>query len=324
MQQHTLNLGKPSPNLDLQDETIRVLPFLAISDLAQSLKGYGERTPLMSPNEVTREIIGAAIDVHRELGPGHNEILHEDALEVSLKARGLRFRRQPALPVVYKGVKLDCGFRPDFVVEDCVVAECKSVETLHSVFAAQVRTYQRVGGWRLGLLLNFNVHLMKEGISRFTIDPIEFRTDVASACETGTAPGELEADPVTEIIGAAIEVHRHLGMGLLNSVYTACLLHELNLRGLKFSEKHSMPVSIQGTLLAHPATLGLIVEKVVSVIILSVPKILPVHEAQARSQMRLGNLQTAILLNFHENRLIDGLRRLNNPQSEPSSQLPSL
>ena len=101
----------------------------------------------MKPNEITHQIIGAAIDVHRELGPGQDEVLYEDAMEIALHARSLQIRRQAPLPVYYRAVKLDCGFRPDFVVEDMVVVEGKAVEAGHPVFDAQVRTYQRLGGW---------------------------------------------------------------------------------------------------------------------------------------------------------------------------------
>src|SRR6185436_19133478 len=137
----------------------------------------------MKPNDITRQIIGASIDVHREVGPGQDEVLYEDGMEFALESRGLRFRRQPPLPVHYKGVKLDCGFRPDFVVDETVVAECKAVELIHPVFDAQVRTYQRLGGWPLGLLLNFNVPVMKEGISRFIVNAAEFRNTQGLSAE---------------------------------------------------------------------------------------------------------------------------------------------
>ena len=119
----------------------------------------------MKPNEITHQIIGAAIDVHRELGPGQDEVLYEDAMEVAMRHRKLSFHRQPGLPVHYKGIKLDCGFRPDFVVKDMVVVEGKAVEAAHPVFDAQVRTYQRLGGWPLGLLEQGNPHEQKDNQS---------------------------------------------------------------------------------------------------------------------------------------------------------------
>jgi GxxExxY protein len=242
----------------------------------------------MKPNEITHEIIGAAIEVHREIGPGQDEVLYEDAMELALHSGRLRFRRQPSLPVYYKGVKLDCGFRPDFVVEEAVVAEIKAAELVHPVFEAQVRTYQRLGGWSLGLLLNFNVPVMKEGISRFIVNAAEFRNTTNLSTEVGRT--QRKDDLLGTIIGAAIEVQRILGVGLLNSVYSACFQHELSLAGLRFEMGRPVDAFFQGNKLSHPGKLGLVVEGRVLVSILSVPKVLPVHEAQARSEMRLGGL----------------------------------
>jgi GxxExxY protein len=272
----------------------------------------------MKPNDITHEIIGAAIEVHREIGPGQDEVLYEDALEFALQSRGLRFRRQPTLPVHYQGVKLDCGFRPDFVVEETVVTEGKAVELVHPVFAAQVRTYQRLGGWSLGLLLNFNVPVMKEGTSRFMVNTAEFRNTANLSPEVGRTQRKDDLLGIT--IGAAIEVHRRLGVGLLNSVYTACLQHELSLAGLKSETGRRVDAVFQGNKLSHPGELGLVIEGKVLVAVLSVPKVLPVHEAQARSQMRLGALPSALLLNFHARRLVDDLKRLGTLKTSESAK----
>ena len=272
----------------------------------------------MKPNEITHQIIGAAIDVHRELGPGQDEVLYEDAMEVAMRHRKLSFHRQPGLPVHYKGIKLDCGFRPDFVVEDMVVVEGKAVEAGHPVFDAQVRTYQRLGGWPLGLLLNFNVPVMKNGVSRFIVDATEFRKEKTVSTEFERT--QSKDDLIEAIIGAAIEVHRYLGPGLLNSVYQACLRHELSLAGLKFEGKRRVGVVFQGSTLGHPAELDLVVEGVILISVLSVHKLLPVHEAQTRSQMRLGGLAVGLLLNFHAPRLADEIRRFGSLPSSASSK----
>ncbi len=272
----------------------------------------------MKPNDITHEIIGAAIDVHRELGPGQDEILYEDAMELALQSRKLRVHRQSPLPVHYKGVKLDCGFRPDFVVEDTVVAECKSVELMHPVFDAQVRTYQRLGGWPLGLLLNFNVPVMKDGIARFVVDASEFRAEGSFSAEMGKT--QRGTDLIESIIAAAIEVHRDLGPGLLHSVYAACLRHELALSELAFATGLKVEARFQNATLAHPAELDLVVADQILVAALSVPQVLPVHEAQVRSQMRLGNLPVALVLNFHAKRLIDDLKRFGALRSSVSSK----
>lgn len=260
------------------------------------------------------------MDVHRAIGPGQDEALYEDALEVALRGRGIRFHRQRPLPVHYKGVKLDCGFRPDFIVEETVVVEGKAAELMHPVFAAQLRTYQRLGGWPLGLLLNFNVPVMKEGVARYIVNANEFRHEGRFSAEIRSTQRERNLTEV--IIGAAIEVHRHLGPGLLHSVYSASLRHELTLAELSFEAGRRLEVTFQGSKLGHSVELDLIVAGQVLVAARSVPELLPVHEAQVRSQMHLGHLPTALLLNFHARRLIDDLRRFGCLEPSVSSKTP--
>lgn len=120
----------------------------------------------MDLNGVTEQIIGAAIEVHRAIGPGLLESAYEECLAHEFGLRGLRFGRQVALPVVYKGVKLDCGYRLDFLVENAVVLELKAVDSLLPIHEAQLLTYLRLGGWCLGLLINFNVPVLRKGIKR--------------------------------------------------------------------------------------------------------------------------------------------------------------
>jgi GxxExxY protein len=105
---------------------------------------------------LTEQIIGLAIEVHRQLGPGLLESAYEECLCFELKQEGLPFRRQVALPVVYKSVRLDCGYRLDIVVQDQVILEIKTVERLLPVHEAQMLTYMKLSGIRTGLLLNFN------------------------------------------------------------------------------------------------------------------------------------------------------------------------
>jgi GxxExxY protein len=120
----------------------------------------------MQVNGITEAIIGAAIEVHRALGPGLLESTYESCLCRELEIRGLRFERQVALPVEYKGERLDCGYRLDLVVEDVVVVEIKSVESLLPVHDAHLLTYLRLGGRPVGLLINFNVPVLKQGVRR--------------------------------------------------------------------------------------------------------------------------------------------------------------
>ena len=121
---------------------------------------------MLIEEELTRLIIGAAIEVHRVLGPGLLESVYEECLCYELSLRGLRFNRQVPLPVVYKEIKLDCGFRMDVVVEDAVILELKSVEAIAPIHEAQLLTYLKLSGKRVGLMINFNVPVLKDGIVR--------------------------------------------------------------------------------------------------------------------------------------------------------------
>jgi GxxExxY protein len=119
-----------------------------------------ERDPL------TEQVIGAAIEVHRVLGPGLLESVYEHCLSHELKARGIEHRTQLELPVIYKGTPLDCHFFMDVVIPGRLVVELKTVEKLMPIHQAQLLTYMKLSGLRLGLLLNFNVALLKDGIKR--------------------------------------------------------------------------------------------------------------------------------------------------------------
>jgi GxxExxY protein len=120
----------------------------------------------MSSNQISSAVIGAAIEVHRMLGPGLLESAYEACLCRELELRNIRFQRQHPLPLVYKDLHLECGYRLDLLVEQSVVIEIKSVDVLLPVHEAQLLTYLRLGGWRLGLLINFNVPVLKEGVRR--------------------------------------------------------------------------------------------------------------------------------------------------------------
>jgi GxxExxY protein len=115
---------------------------------------------------VTGKIIGAAIEVHRSLGPGLLESTYVECLARELMLRDVAFRREVSLAVEYKGLRLDCSYRLDLLVADSVVVEVKSVAAIEPVHGAQILTYMRLGGWKLGLLINFNVPILKNGIHR--------------------------------------------------------------------------------------------------------------------------------------------------------------
>ena len=121
-----------------------------------------------SPNDVTEGVIGAAIEVHRALGPGLLESAYEECLCHELKLRGVPFERQRPVPVRYKGLQLDSGYRLDLLVSS-VVVEVKSVDALLPIHEAQLLTYLKLGEWNVGLLINFNVALLKNGIRRLVL-----------------------------------------------------------------------------------------------------------------------------------------------------------
>lgn len=122
--------------------------------------------PAIPINRVTREIIGAAIDVHRELGPGLLESAYEACLVHELTDRGLTLERQKPLPVVYRGVQLDCGYRLDLLVENSVIVELKAVDSIERIHCMQLLSYLRLSGHKVGLLINFNVEVLSTGIRR--------------------------------------------------------------------------------------------------------------------------------------------------------------
>jgi len=120
----------------------------------------------MIENEIAKVIVDCALRVHRELGPGLLESTYEACLYYELTQAGLTVESQKALPVVYNEVKLDCGYRIDLFVENKVVVEIKSVDALNDIHLAQILTYLKLSGCKLGLLINFNVKLLKHGIRR--------------------------------------------------------------------------------------------------------------------------------------------------------------
>ena len=121
-------------------------------------------------NRITEGIIGAAIEVHRDLGPGLLESAYETCLAFELVERGLKVEQQKPLPVVYREVKLDCGYRLDLLVEEAVIVEVKAVDRLAPIHKAQLLSYLRLSGCKVGLLVNFNVKVLKDGIRRVVND----------------------------------------------------------------------------------------------------------------------------------------------------------
>lgn len=120
----------------------------------------------MTENELSNIVIGIAIDVHRNLGPGLLENAYKECLFYKLSKEGFFVEKEKVMPLVYEDIKLDCGYRIDLLVENKLVIELKSVEELNEVHFAQTLTYLKLGEFKLGLLINFNVDLLKHGIKR--------------------------------------------------------------------------------------------------------------------------------------------------------------
>ncbi len=120
----------------------------------------------MTESEIATQIVDAAFKIHTTLGPGLLESVYEAVMTEELSRRGLQVIRQQAIPVVYESVRLDIGFRADLIVESKVIVEIKSIEQIAPVHKKQVLAYLRLANIRLGLLINFNVNLIREGISR--------------------------------------------------------------------------------------------------------------------------------------------------------------
>jgi GxxExxY protein len=124
----------------------------------------------MNVNDLTGLIIGAGIEVHKHVGPGLLESAYLSCLCRELELIGLPFQREVPLPVTYKGVRLDCGYRLDLLVSGLVVVELKAVERLDRIHEAQLLSYLRLGGWNVGLLINFHVPVLKDGVRRIVLN----------------------------------------------------------------------------------------------------------------------------------------------------------
>lgn len=123
----------------------------------------------MQFEQITKEIIGAAIEVHKSLGPGLLESAYEECLTYELIQKGLKVERQKPVPVIYKEIKLDYGYRIDLLVEDSVIVELKSIEAFAPIHEAQILTYMKFAEKKVGLLINFNVTVLKNGLKRYVL-----------------------------------------------------------------------------------------------------------------------------------------------------------
>lgn len=124
----------------------------------------------MNENDISNKIIGLAINVHQSLGPGLLESAYKECLYYKIIESGLKAEKEKPMPLIFEEIRLDCGYRIDILVENKVVIELKSVESLTDVHFAQTLTYMKLGNYKLGLLINFNVTLLKDGIKRIAND----------------------------------------------------------------------------------------------------------------------------------------------------------
>jgi GxxExxY protein len=143
---------------------------------------------------ITRRIIGAAIEVHKQLGPGLLESAYQVCLAYELQSKGFRIEEQGPLPVVYRDVKLDCGYRLDLIVEDAVIVEIKAVEQLSGIHTAQLLSYLRLAKKTVGLLINFHVRVLKDGVKRIVNNFPDSAISASSAVNDPTGPSRSDDD----------------------------------------------------------------------------------------------------------------------------------
>lgn len=265
--------------------------------------------------EITHEIIGAAIQVHRELGPGEDEVVYEEALCIALESRGLNFQRQRPVPVIYKGRKLDCGYRMDVLVADKVVVEAKTMELVAPVHDAQLLTYLRLDDRSVGLLINFRTPVLKDGIMRRVLETSRHQRRPAFAAAAETQGSEDHSGP---IIAAAIEVHRELGPGLLRSTYLECFCHELSLRNQTFRRDVAVHLKFLGRALKQPGMFNLLVAGF-PVQIVAVNAVTETHKLHLAALLCQAVLPDGLLLNFNSVLLKDGIHRCFASPRPPSS-----
>lgn len=286
----------------------------------------------MHPNLLTQTVIGAAMKAHRELGPGHDEIAYEKALAFALHKGGIRVQAQRPVPVEYKGIRLDCGYRLDLLVEGELVVEVKSVEAVLPVHEAQLVTYLRLCGRHLGLLINFNEAMLKDGIRRrvYNFDDGSVllassgRFPMQSNAETQRAQRKA-ADELTErIIGAAVEVHRHFGPGLLVSAYKSALAHELKLQRLSFEWNQPVQLIFEHEKIQGGSKIDFIVEDSVVLKILAVDIMTPLYKSQLLSQLRFSGKRLGLLINFNTPLLREGIQRCIYDSPKQSFSAPSV
>lgn len=262
-------------------------------------------------SDLTARVIGAAMTVHRELGPGLDEKDYEQAIHLEFLAAGIEHECQVALPLMYKGAQLDCGYRMDVVVENEVLLELKALEKLHPLHEAQLMTYLRLSKLKLGLLMNFGNLMLRDGIARRANSTVNV-SNPRSPSANHPAMDEVSH----QVIGAALEVQHILGQGLLRSAYEAALAHEIRLRGLKVEQRVPTTLVYREQRILSSKEIPLLVEGSLMVTCLCVKKLEPVHLAQQRSLLKAAHIERGLCLNFHAESIATEIKRILKAPSE--------
>ncbi|MFN0076631.1 MAG: GxxExxY protein [Prosthecobacter sp.] len=218
---------------------------------------------------------------------------------------GIASQRQVPLPLSYKGTRLDCGYRIDLLVENCLPLELKVVAQILGIHEAQLMTYLRIGRFPLGLLINFQVAVLKQGIIRKT----ETRIWNPPADTSNLTVGRDEL--TGSVIQAAIEVHRHIGPGILPGAYLACLCHELSQHNMPFEKELKIPLLCDGEPLSCETEVPLLIHRELPVFPVSADSITPVQTATAISRLRQGGWKRGLILNFNTSTMAAGIKRVS-------------
>ena len=265
--------------------------------------------PIKHPDlgkDLTGRVIGAAMAVHREFGPGLDEADYERALSFELNTLNIQHECQVPLPLLYKGSQLDCGYRMDLVLPGLLLLELKALDKIHPLHEAQLLTYLRLSNLPLGLLMNFGSVLLKDTIMR--------RANTCAARKS-IPPFQASRSTMDElsraVVEAAVEVQTRLGSGLLRSAYEACLHHEMGLRGIK-AERH-LPIHLvhREQLIPSNKQIPLIVENSLMVVCHCVENMAPLQIAKARSLLKASPAETGRCINFHASSLADQIKRFS-------------
>ncbi len=222
-------------------------------------------------------------------------------------ALGVEHECQVPLPICYKGETLDCGYRMDLVISGKLLLELKAVEKLHPLHEAQLLTYLRLSALSLGLLMNFNTLIMRNGIVR------RARSVQPASRHYIETPPSMEFDELSrEVLAAALEVQHELGHGLLRSAYEACLVRELSLRGIQTQVKLPANLIYRDQLIVSRKEVPMIVENRLMVSCHCVKELNPLQLARDRSLLKAAGVETGLCLNFHAASLGTETRRIQS------------